>query len=281
MKFTLKYEGRALDNHSIGLSDLTNALIGVNQILVESNKILNGNENKIEIEVRALKSGSFICEFYTQVASFYQKLNSEEIIKAKDLLIFLFGTGGITVCGLFELIKKSAGEKPISTIKNKGDNNVIMNFKNCGDITVPISVNSLYTNKLVRKGCDALTSPLDNPQGIDRLIVNADENNPCVIHKRERRYYKPLTILKTPKEPQVYQTQVKIINLSFKERKQWIVSDGANEFSASIEDSFFLEKIENNREQFSKGSILTINLRKEQFEDDEGNLTVKHFNKKF
>jgi hypothetical protein len=58
---------------------------------------------------------------------------------------------------------------------------------------------------------------------------------------------------------------LQIISLSFKEDNKWRVTDGGEPFSATIEDTAFLNKIDNDEIAFSKGDYLRCKVREKQY----------------
>ena len=118
MKFSLKYEGKALDNHTIGLSDLANSLFALDNLLSETNKILNDSQIKFRVEVKPFEQGSFTIFFniiqpvFEQISSLIAN-NPDRFKDANTILYYLFGSSvGGGLVGLFELYKILKGEKP-------------------------------------------------------------------------------------------------------------------------------------------------------------------------
>jgi hypothetical protein len=73
-------------------------------------------------------------------------------------------------------------------------------------------------------------------------------------------------------------TNVSIVNLSFKEGNKWFVNDGQSSFYVKVEDKTFLDKIENSYIAFTKGDILKIKIRREQYYNkDEKRLKTENF----
>ena len=79
-------------------------------------------------------------------------------------------------------------------------------------------------------------------------------------------------------EPSIFETNVNIINLSFKEDNKWYVNDGQSSFYVIVEDFNFIKKINENIERFGKGDILRVRLRREQFYTEETKrLKTEHY----
>jgi len=63
---------------------------------------------------------------------------------------------------------------------------------------------------------------------------------------------------------------LQIISLSFKDDNKWRVTDGADPFSAAIEDSDFLVQVANSEVSFSKGDYLICDVRERQTNTTQG-----------
>ena len=77
-------------------------------------------------------------------------------------------------------------------------------------------------------------------------------------------------------EPVKFNTNLNIISLSFKDKNKWYVNDGQSTFYVTIEDLDFLRKIDEN-EEFRKGDILKVLIRREQFLNEEQKLRTEYF----
>jgi hypothetical protein len=85
----------------------------------------------------------------------------------------------------------------------------------------------------------------------------------CEIKKSEREYFTcPKPQEEQLEEPQIFETNINIINLSFKEGNKWYINDGGESYYVTVEDVEFLEKINQSYVKFSKGDILKVKIRR-------------------
>ena len=282
MHFNLLYSGEALDNHEISARNLSDALIAMDGLLSESNKILNGEKVKVCITVKAsFKSGSFGIDFAI-VQSFIDTALSvlggtQQIYDAKTILGILLGGGGLAggAVGFVELLKLLKGQRS-TKITAKEDGSFIIYI---GDkyIKVEKEVMELYKNHVIRQNFEKLVAPIKQ-EGIDSVSFIKDKKVVSEINKSERAYFDCPKFLNEKCSESRYEVGVTVIRPYFKEDKKWYVDDGQSSFYVVIEDEVFLRKIDEHKEVFGKGDILRVIMRKEQYyTETESKLKSEHF----
>ena len=279
MEFQLIYDGRALDNHEINPLDLSIALIAINNLLETADNILNKGKTKTEIKVKAsFETGSFKINF-KNIQSILDKatnlFNSNEvnaILNAVEILGFIYG--------LYKLLSFLKGNKPTKIYENEDGTFTVIQDKT--ELNVEKHTLELYKNFKIRKAFEKLVEPL-NTDGIENLAIkqkNKIDDDFIQITKEEQEYFKcpkPQEEL-IDEKPQRFETNISIINLSFKESNKWYVNDGEASFYVNIEDNEFINKIDNNIIKFSKGDILRVQIRRVQYYNlDENKLKSEHF----
>ncbi len=260
VKFSVIFEGSSVEEGSIDVADLAPALLSLNEILIESNRII-GNEFNISLNVKNVHKGSFEVDLFVAATSIMdhitQMFNSDEVNALKNLLEILgIGSGGLY--GLLKLILKSKGKKPnqIRFVKN---NNTVDFIYDDQTLIAPAGTEKVFANRSIRQHLELFFKPLSK-NGISKIKFKK-ENESIEISDSEKDYYiipeDTEEVLIDKIDEKVY----KIVSLSFKEDNKWRLNDGNNTFNVIIKDDNFLKKIEDNHESFVKGSLLRVDIR--------------------
>ena len=65
-RFTLIFDGSALESHKIDVKDLGHALIAMGDLIQAANTEINGDRTQVDVKVKAHKGGSFEVDFLVQ-----------------------------------------------------------------------------------------------------------------------------------------------------------------------------------------------------------------------
>lgn len=277
MQFTLIFDGPGLRNNEINLADLSTALYGLNQLLEETNKILNDDKQRIKVVVKAFKPGSFQIDFsvvQTLINQAIELFTSNGILATKNALHIITVLFSITG-SLYTFLKFLKGRKYTKIIETEdGSYIVYIGSESC---KIGKEILKLYNNYKIRKAFEDTIKPIEK-EGIEEFAIKiGKERDYSSIKKGDYHYYQCIPKQESPQgKPVVYNTSIRIINLSFEEKNKWYVNDGQSNFFANIEDNKFMKQINSNKEEFSKGSILEVRIRRQQFLDNSGKLKTEH-----
>ncbi len=274
---TLVFDGSAVNNGEIDIQDLAPALLAMEELIQAANHEINGKKAQISVKVQATAEGSFevgltLFQFLTENTEAFLDFaleNEDKIAAANELTDLLFKIIGGTVTvvggGLFGLIKFLKGRKP-DKIEEKGK-----------EVHVYVGDAHFVTNKqtirlaesvAVRKPAKKAISTLSN-DGIDSIKVKRPDQETLVVSKGEVGYFE-YNDNEEELADEIRPMTLQIISLSFKEDNKWRVTDGGEPFSATIEDTVFLNRIANNEIAFSKGDYLVCDVREKQFSTSKG-----------
>jgi len=277
MNLQLIYDGDGLKNHEINPRELSSAILGLDGVFNEANKTLNSSKTTIQVKVKSnLEAGSFKINFtinqniIDKLSDLLTSQNIEAIINAKDLIALIFGGG----MGLWSLIKFLKNRKP--TKKYKKDNLIIIEIDD-EIFETKEEVIRLYENWQLRHSLEQMISPLEK-NGIDLCLVKVENSEEFFdVKKEETEYFKcPPAREVMIDEPVRFNTNLNIISLSFKDKNKWYVNDGQSSFYSTIEDLDFLRRVDDN-EEFRKGDILRVLIRREQYLNEEQKLRTEYF----
>jgi len=279
MDFQLVYDGKALENHEISPRELSVALISINDVLNQANQTINRGKTKIEMKVKAsFETGCFKINLkvYQDLLGVAKDLllssGVEKLLEAKDLLSLIFDEK----LGLIALLLFLKGAKPTKIIENEDGTFAI--YRDSHQIKLEAKVILLYKDYKLRKSLEGCIEPLKK-DGIDDFGIILNKKGLCSVKKESTTYFEcPQPEQTKLDEDVIFITSVNIVNLSFKEGNKWFVNDGQSSFYAIVEDEDFLRKIDNSVVEFSKGDILRVKIRREQFfSPDDEKLKIENY----
>lgn len=270
--FTIAYDGEALRDHSMDVQTLAPALMGFGTLMDAANRVVNGDESKIKLQIKALEGGSFQIVFEI-VETFYRQirdiLTGPDATAAANLITFLGFTSGVA-WNLLRLLKEFHGKNPDKISKLDPDT-LRLQF---GDqtIEVPVQVVRLFQDVSVRTAVEKVISDPLKSKGIDSFYVRDRKTGEEVINvsSDESVYYNLPEIGDDIVSDVVYKSAFTILSLAFKDDNKWRLNGGDGVISARIEDEEFLKRVDNSEESFSKGDILFCEVRLVQKKSDSG-----------
>ena len=257
--FKLKYDGPALAESAIDVSDLAPALMNLSDALSSLNSLLNKDDAKVALQVKAFDRGCFIVDFV---------LNQSILTQVGSLLT---GVGVVGFCNAYTLMKCLvdvlylkkwiAGRKVISTSTSEDGRCVTINV-NGGSITVNLNTYNVWQHPKTNAACAKLVEPL-NKEGIDTVSVDLGD--------REETFDKSdvEAIMAAPEEVKltssVSKCVVMIETAAFKDNAKWKVKIGEQlSVFVSISDCEFMAAIDRGEERFGKGDVLFVELETTQ-----------------
>lgn len=254
--FTFGFDGNALVDHKIDAIDLSIALAGLDQLLINANQLLNSNHSKLAIKVKPnFEAGSIniLTELQQYISDMLPHYSIPQIIEYIGL-----GAGGVygvakavekscsAINSVMELYRKIYPNNRIDKQEETAET-VIYELSNGEKITVDKPVAILFSNPNVRKAIAVLLSPLEK-DGIDEFyILNSHKNKTQSIKKEETEIFAYRTEeidLRVTNQVEEERTLF-IKKPDFLKKSAWeFVSDG-RVIKASIEDEDFLNEVQN------------------------------------
>ena len=177
--FRLAYDGEALATHTMDVRDLAPSLLGLGEIFVEANRVLNGEEAKVEIRVTPnVHENCF--DIGLQVLQQWETINTllgtDNAVAAelRDWILSgtqVLGVSGASLFGIYKLLK---GKKPTNIIHFNDENgNSLYRYKFDGkeDEILDEKLHTLYQNNKIRRNLSRLLNPITSRVGIDNLTA--------------------------------------------------------------------------------------------------------------
>lgn len=258
-KFMLKYEGAALDSHTINATHLANALLGLSSALDAINSSSNPDSVRMDLKIHALQQGSFGIEFVLQqdfmgqIASIFTGQTATAIVNAYAL-VHAF----IDVCQLAKWIRGRSIDK-VEPDTKAGTTTITIDGQSFQTQT---TIYNYYQNTSINQSINQFFSPLSN-EGIER--VSFIEEQETVTFSREDASY---ICTEQPEHVLMEDTQKRVLTIltaSFKDGSKWRVSLGdGSTFHAIISDTEFLNRVDSGEELFAKHDIIVVDLKTKQ-----------------
>jgi hypothetical protein len=278
MQFQIIFDGEGLTHHEMSPKELSVALVAMDNLLTEANAVLNDKKTTIKLTVKgSFETGCFIVNFAYSLLDqakdllTYCGVSTNSNLTPIDIITLIFGKkiiDGINREGLVGVIKFLCGRRPTKIFEN--EDKTLSIYRGEKFIKTEKEIYKLYQNYKIRKSFEQLTSPIRDNRGINDLAIKSKdiESNFCVINKEEIDYFKcPESELVSIEQPATYNTVLSIVEPSFKDGNKWYVNDGDSSFYVLVEDSDFLNKIDQKVVGFFKGDLWKVKIRKEQFYD--------------
>jgi hypothetical protein len=263
--FKIKFDGQ---QHQVDANVLISSLIHTTTIVQEVNRYLNSGK-KIDIKVKALEKGSFLCHIElveTTLDSLKNLLTKENIVVGAAIIE--------SVVGLIELKKFLKGKKA-KEVKQQGDKTRIINNEGNVLIIDNATFNIYELSPIVK---DALTQNFDvlnNDPAITGYEITDKNEKPLVrVDKSEFvDMAQKSEEIEDGERKIVEAATVNIVRVSFEENLKWDFYYRGIKISAKIADPSFYELIDKG-EAFAKGDILEVELQINQRFDETVNTFV-------
>ncbi len=264
-EFTVVYDGDALRDGSIDVRDLAPALLGLGDLVGETNREVTGGQVEVALRVRSeFDRGSFhVTLEIQQLYDRFVQIFSGPDATAWATFLSLLGISGI---GLFQLVKRSKGRKPKSVVEIEQTNKVRIEFEGEEPVELDKRVLRLFDNSRVRRAIQAVVQPVLRA-GIDILKLRHRDRETFSVDKSEAEAF---IAPESQASEAVSQSErmLRILSPSFKEDNKWRVNDGTSSFYVWLRDPEFLGRVQDGIEVFRKGDILHAVVETRQWEED-------------
>ncbi len=181
IKTKLKFDGEGLKDNFIDVAVLAPSLMGLSDLIHESNKLVNGDNAKINVKVNADIEQNcfeillmFDLSLVENLKDFLTHDTTKTIKELLEWLGILLPASVISGGGLFFLLKTFKG-KPIDASQVVGEDGDNYNIKTKeGNVTINKNVYNIYNDPNIRKSAQGFLSPLQN-KGINSIELYDDD----------------------------------------------------------------------------------------------------------
>jgi hypothetical protein len=273
-QFALKYDGEALRDHEMDARDLAPALIGLCDLIDESNRIINQGRARIDVKVRTLKDGSFSID-----VSLVQSLVDQAVdllsgrhITALIALVTLLGLAKGGTVGLLELIRRLKGLAP-RAVKDMGEGKVEIMLDDGTALQVKKEALLIYQSRKARVAAHSVTKPLER-EGIEEAAIIHNKEVVQTITKSEAKYFEP-TFEETRRVTD-RRTMLRIQALWFRGENKWRFLEAETPISATIDDQDFIARVLKEDEPFQPSDLLEVQLQETETTTKDGDTKTEH-----
>lgn len=272
----IRYAGPALSEHSMDVSDLAPALLGLSEIAKIANRKTNGDQSSVKVFItidKEQKCFQFNIEIAQTILQHVALLfHNEHVATAKEIAEWIGIVGGSTY-GIFKAYKWIAKRKVTLNeldIKEANDNVIIQHVDN-SSITMNINSYHMLKDPDVIRHARSVVRPLTK-DGYDKLQFEKDGEVVDEISSDEGRDIYAMNAESLEVQQLVNKTtipaRVKVKKPDLLGDSQWsVVWDRA--IVAKIEDVGWLERFHNAEISLLPGSYLDVMLRIEIPLDEE------------
>lgn len=251
--FQISYDTEKTADHTIDAEKLGEAIISMSQALKNANKVINGDESSLELEVKAHSEGSFVVEFVT-----YLSLAG---VNPLSILGFMGVTGtAVTVLGALKQLKS----RKIIFVEPSDEGVSIVKLDDETELNLPSAVADLIASKKFRDNIDTIVkSPIEGLPDAKFLVKDEKGDDVFTVTEEESSDYKTIAqsvieeISEETERKEVYFTKV-----NFEGTTGWQVRLPDDSLVAvTMKDDIFVERVNKKNQKFSKTALFSVDLK--------------------
>jgi len=215
--FHMAYDGPALATHEMNVKDFAPTLLAIGELLEDSNYILNGEQIKILVNIRAAHPGSIdvilsvVQTLINQAVSLFNRPDINAVINAKELLALIGIGGGSGVIGLIRWIR---GRK-IKSIVKVDTGSFKMELEDGEARVISNQEVKLFGFLKIRKNIEAVVRTPLTKEGIEKVVFASDGSR-SEINREEAEYFAAPPIEEEEIGETETETHLQIANISFR-----------------------------------------------------------------
>jgi len=263
------------DKHSIDIEIYQTSLKGIETVLRRANKLTNGQQDNLKIDILANNEGSFISQFILVFLNSYitDPINILNLLGFMGNLVDDASTiSGIlaTPLSLLALFKKTKGKR-IKKEEFLNSDTLLLTTEDEEKFVVNKEVGIYYKDLEIREGIEDTTKCLIDPDFSNIQFYDGSEDyEPIIINKDERDYFVSPESDKILCETESFtHLKLEVILADFeKSSDKWRFRDVITKvsFEATLTDQKYVQTVSGGRTSFTAGTILDVDMNVSTYE---------------
>ncbi|WP_135456783.1 hypothetical protein [Vibrio echinoideorum] len=244
--FKLSYDMKETKGHTISAEMLGASILSTSRAINAANKIINGEDSLVDVQVKAHQEGSFMVEFVTFIGE-----NSKDILA---LLGFVVGGTAITntVIGAMEQLKD---QKIVAQVKKNGKPTGELILDSGATVNFSPEISSVITDEKFRKELtQVLYSPIHGKDGAKAIFKDSDNNAIATVKSEDATSFKALPRNSlTQEDHDTKQVTIHFSQVNFDGPSGWKIKLPSGDLvSAKMKDQAFIDRINKGYAEFNK-----------------------------
>lgn len=280
-EFRIGFEGPAVDDGEIDVEDFAPALLALGEFFAAANSAINQTRADAKLRIRATEKGSFVALLALDISFIADMLDlvsahPDRITAADQLLDLTFkgaksvGAIGAVCASFFGALKFLKGRRPDNAQKlpdgntqiTINDATIIIDPRTATlleDLPTREAAEKFVKKSLAPKGISAVYLDEDGkagPNGEMDVVFTEDDIEAISIPDDDEDEAQETTLQR--------EALLKIVSAQFQDGYLWRFTDGANTFTASMEDEKFADRINRSEVVLSKDDTLRCVIEETQ-----------------
>lgn len=244
-------------NHQMPLATYITSLQGLQEVVEQADKILNGENSEYDIKVIAEQPGSF-----ETVIDFVQS-GGIDVFRTLG-----FVAGGFALGTVLEVVEQLKSRAMTEIEISKGEHGKQATIRVDGqEVTCSETVAKLVKNPKIRSGLDKLLYSSLQDEDASNLKITSEGGISLEVDKDEAEVYKaPPSVMHQETEVETIVADVRFTKVNFLGAKGWEIAYGTARYPTQMTDEFFLEKIANGKDgkplEISSDDLFVVEMKK-------------------
>ncbi|HIF9519420.1 TPA: hypothetical protein ACX6SR_003902 [Photobacterium damselae] len=267
--FKLSYDMEETANHTIDAETLGHSILSMSSAIKSANKLINGEQSDLQVQVRAHQEGSFMVEFVTWLNS-----GGADVLQVLGISSAVGVGCANTVFGAMEALK---GRKIVGSLRRDGK--VILKTKDGDEHELEPNVAKILLDKDVRKDIETVfTTPIENKDDAKLIIKNENGDELRVVASEDAAAFKKLPQKTLEQvEEDTKQMTIHFSQVNFEAATGWKFKLPNGEIeSVRMNHEAFINRINQGYEEFSKTKPCLVMMKTIKTTKPDGSMNTRY-----